>query len=183
MSMTTTRPNAGDTRRRDRMLRLRRAGALTVVLALAGFWAWAFSPFAPRTKADGLTDRSYVQAANQRCKDAKQELNRVPLARTARTPTERADILDRANVVVAGMAAGLRTDASGAVGRDRELLDQWLGDWDAYVASRMRYAAALRTDPDARFLVPGRSGGQITQTMDGFSRVNRITECIVPLDV
>jgi hypothetical protein len=181
--MTTTRPTAGGSRRDDRTVRLRRAGALTVIAVLAGFWAWAFSPFAPRTKADGLADRTYVQLANQRCKDATAELNRVPLARTARTPAERADILDRANTVVATMAAGLRNDAAGAVGRDRELLDQWLADWDAYVASRMRYAAALRTDPDARFLVPGRSGGQITQTMDGFSRTNRITACIVPLDV
>jgi hypothetical protein len=35
----------------------------------------------------------------------------------------------------------------------------------------------------AVFTVQGRAGGQITETMDGFSRTNEMIDCLVPLDV
>jgi hypothetical protein len=157
--------------------------AVLVVLALAGFWIWAFSPWAPSRKADALADASYVERANARCRTANTELAAQEPAAAPKTAAERADRVERANVIVADLVQGLRADAAPATGRDRVLLDQWLDDWDTYFASRERYVRELRTDPTAVFTVPARSGGQITETMDGFSRTNEMFDCLVPLDV
>jgi hypothetical protein len=158
--------------------------AALVVLAIAAFWIYAFSPWAPDDKADALADRALVDVVNARCRVGFDQLDALPRANQAATPAERAAILDDANAVVARTVDGLRADAAGATGRDRELLDLWLADWDAYLASRERYADELRGgDESAEFTVPARDGGQITQTMDGFSRTNDLAECLVPLDV
>ena len=157
--------------------------AIVVVVALIGFWVYAFSPLAPSTKADALNDKTFVDVANARCEASLSELDALPRANSAGTPQERAVVVDRANDIVEAMVVGLRTDAAGATGRDRSLLDRWLTDWDAYLGSRVNYADELRTGAGAVFVVPARSGGQITETMDGFSRTNRIMECLVPLDV
>jgi hypothetical protein len=161
----------------------RRALAGLVVLALIVFWAWAFSPWAPHRKADALSDRGMVPAANAHCRAAKAELATFPPAQDAKTAAERADIVEQSNRTVARLVEQLHADGAAAAGRDRELIDQWLADWDTYLASRQRYVQDLRADAGARFTVPARDGGQITETMDGFSRTNRIMDCLVPLDV
>jgi hypothetical protein len=157
--------------------------ALLLVLAFVAFWVWAFSPWAPSRKADGLVDTTYATRANAQCRAAKAQLDALPRAHSAATPAARADIVDSSNITVASMIEELRADTASMVGRDRELLDQWLADWDAYLQSRRDYATELRTEPDVQFTVPARHGGQITETMDGFSRTNEIFDCLVPLDV
>ncbi|HEX7096517.1 MAG TPA: hypothetical protein VF183_11585 [Acidimicrobiales bacterium] len=160
-----------------------RVFAAVTLLALAAFWIYAFT-IAPDDKVDGLDDRSFVEDANEICEARFAQLDALPRAQTASTPEERAAVLDQANAIIATLIDELRAAGADAVGRDRELLDLWFGDWDAYLAARERYAQQLRTDPEnAVFTVPDRSGGQITLTMDGFARSNRITECYVPLDV
>jgi hypothetical protein len=100
------------------------------------------------------------------------------------TPAARAEVVEQANAYVAEMIASLRADAQRATGRDRELLDVWFADWDTYLERRQVYAEELRTNDDgAVFTVPARHGGQITETMDGFSRTNDLYDCLVPLDV
>ena len=42
------------------------------------------------------------------------------------------------------------------VTEDRQFTDQWLADWDSYLASRRRYASMLATGKDDRFTVAGR---------------------------
>jgi hypothetical protein len=180
---TTVRPDLDDSPP-TRRWSVGKVLAILVVVAIAGFWVYAFSPLAPDTKADGLADRSFVDRANERCKASMAQLNALPRAMDASTPVERAVVVDQANQIVATMVQGLRDDAASASGRDRELLDQWFDDWDTYVANRERFADELRAnDASAAFTVPARNGGQITETMDGFSRTNRIIECLVPLDV
>jgi hypothetical protein len=157
--------------------------ALIVVLAIAGFWVYAFT-IAPDTKADALRDETFTDRLNAHCAVADDQLDALPRAMAADTPTERARSVDASNVVVEDLTVALRDEAADASGRDRELLDQWLADWDTYLDYRQRYADALRSgDEDATFVVPARSGGQITETMDGFSRVNDLYDCLVPLDV
>jgi len=156
---------------------------LAIFLALVAFWIYAFF-LAPDDKVDALEDRSFVDAANAICEARYAELDALPPAHASATPTDRVAVLDQSNEVVARLVAELREAAAPATGRDRELLDMWLADWDAYLQARLDYADDLRTgDEGALFLVPARHGGQITQTMDGFARTNRITECLVPLDV
>jgi hypothetical protein len=158
--------------------------ALLVVAVIAGFWVWAFSPWAPDRKADSLADQTLVADANAHCKAANDRINALPRAMDSPTPAARAEVVDQANVYVADMIAALRQDASGATGRDRELLDQWFADWDIYLERREAYADELRVNVNgAIFTVPARNGGQITETMDGFSRTNDLFDCLVPLDV
>jgi hypothetical protein len=159
-------------------------GALVIVALIAAFWVWAFSPWAPDQKADGLADKTLVADANAHCKAANERIDALPRAMDSPTPAERAEVVDQATVYLAEMVTQLRQDASGATGRDRELLDQWFTDWDTYVQRREAYADELRANEDgAVFTVPARNGGQITETMDGFSRTNDLYDCLVPLDV
>ena len=157
--------------------------AIGVVVAMIGFWVWAFSPLAPDDKADALQDDSYVDAASARCRASFAELNALPPAKDSDTPEERGAVVAESNIIVGQLIQGLREDAAGATGRDRALLDRWLVDWDAYLGSRVAYADALLEGERAIFTVPARSGGQITETMDGFARTNEIIDCLVPLDV
>jgi hypothetical protein len=158
--------------------------AIFVVVAIAAFWIYAFSPWAPDDKADELADMSLVADANAHCRMAKERIDALPRAMDAATPAERAAVVEQANVHVADMIGALRSDASGATGRDRELLDQWFADWDTYLERREAYAAELAVNEDgAVFTVPARHGGQITETMDGFARTNELYDCLVPLDV
>jgi hypothetical protein len=158
--------------------------ALVVVAAIIGFWAWAFSPWAPDTKADDLADDTFVPAANTICRTATERIDALPRAMDSPTPAERSAVVVQANGYVADMVAGLRAETAGASGRDRELLDQWFADWDVYLERRDAYAAELAVNEDgAVFTVPARNGGQITETMDGFARTNDLFDCLVPLDV
>ena len=158
--------------------------ALAVVVVMIGFWVWAFSPWAPDQKADGLADDSFVPAANAHCKAANERINALPRAMESATPAERSAVVVQANGYVATMIADLRGDTAAATGRDRALLDQWFSDWDVYLQRREAYAAELAVNEDgAVFTVPAREHGQITETMDGFSRTNDLFECLVPLDV
>jgi hypothetical protein len=183
MAATDTLEPTNDAPAPRRRFPIARVAAIAVCVAMAGFWVWGFSPLAPDRKVDALSDKTYVTRANDVCRASNAELNALPRAMAAKTAAERADGLDKANAVVAGMVGRLRAEAAGAHGRDTKLLGDWLSDWDAYVQSRQDFASALRTDPNAEFFVPGRPGGQITETMDGFSRTNRIMDCLVPLDV
>jgi hypothetical protein len=158
--------------------------AVLVVVAIAAFWVYAFSPWAPDDKADALADKSLVAGANAHCKAAKERIDALPRAMESPTPAARAEVVEQANGYVADMIAALRADAQGATGRDRELLDVWFADWDTYLERRQVYADELRANEDgAVFTVPARNGGQITETMDGFSRTNDLYDCLVPLDV
>jgi hypothetical protein len=158
--------------------------ALLVVVAIAAFWVYAFSPWAPDDKADALADKSLVADANAHCKAAKDNIDALPRAMDSHTPAERAEVVEQANTYVADMIAALRADPQGATGRDRELHDVWFADWDTYLERRETYAAELRANDDgAVFTVPARHGGQITETMDGFARTNDLYDCLVPLVV
>ena len=183
MTQVETIPSSSDDAGTPRRFTPGRVLGCLVALGIVVFWVWAFSPLAPNRKVDALADRSFVPAANAQCRAAKASIDKLPPAQDATSAAARADIVVQSNQIVAQLLRDLRADTASATGRDRELLDQWLADWDTYVASRERYLNELRTEPDPRFTVPARSGGQITETMDGFSRVNRLFDCLVPLDV
>ena len=69
------------------------------------------------------------------------------------------------------------------VADDRQYTDQWLDDWDGYLASRQAYAKVLATGKDARFAVQAEGGHPVTERMDGFAVLNHMPSCQVPLDV
>lgn len=162
---------------------LPRALGVAVAVALLGFWVWAFSPWAPNDKADGVRDATFLTTARTSCKTMQDGLAALPPARDAKTAAERADVVAATGPVIASMITELRAASSTLDARDRELVDRWLTDWEAYNADRQTYAANLRTDERSEFFVTRRGTGQITVTMDNFSRVNDLGACLVPMDV
>lgn len=162
---------------------IQRVLGVVVVVALFAFWIWAFSPWAPNDKADGITDKAFLDHANASCGAMQDELNALPRALETTTATARADVIARSKAPLEAMITDIRGAASSLQGRDADLVGQWLEDWQTYSNDRQAYAVALRTDERALFTVTQRGTGQITKTMDGFSRVNDLANCLVPTDV
>jgi hypothetical protein len=152
-------------------------------VALFAFWIWAFSPWAPNDKADGITDKAFLEKADASCATMQGALNALPRALETTTATARADVIAKSKAPLESMIAEIRSAASSLQGRDADLVDQWLADWQTYSNDRQAYAVVLRSDERALFLVTQRGTGQITKTMDGFSRVNDLPNCLVPTDV
>lgn len=181
--MTSTLAPEADEATPRRRITIGRVLAITVVVVIAGFWIYAFSPLAPDQKADSVTNQAFLDAAEARCRASFAELGALPRAKEADSPQERGAVVAQSNVIVRDLIDGMRSDGASATGRDRALLDMWFADWDMYLESRVAYADALLGGEAAVFTVQARSGGQITETMDGFARTNEITDCLVPLDV
>ena len=64
--------------------------------------------------------------------------------------------------------------------QDGRMVQEWLGDWRTYLGDRERYAAALRDDPTARFLVTEKASQQITKPIDFFATYNDMANCVTP---
>ncbi len=154
-----------------------------VAVAIAAFWVWGFSPWAPSSKADGIRDKMFLADAKRSCTTMQNSLEALPPARTAASATSRSDVVAQSAPIFAAMIGDLRVSAASLQGRDAVLASQWIDDWQAYARDRQAYAVALRTDDRALFTVTRRESGQITVTMDGFSRVNDLASCLVPQDV
>lgn len=159
-----------------------RALGVVVVFGLALFWIWAFSPLAPRGNKDTLSDRSFADPADARCKIAQDYLASLPEAKAAKTAVERADELVLANKSFRDMTADLRALVTGDE-NDRRVLDLWLTDWERYVTDREEYTAELRVNERASFGVTQRGGAQITRAIDSFANRNDMPNCTVPHDL
>ena len=153
----------------------------------------------------GFTDR-----AEAICVEHQQLILALPPASQIETPTQRADVLDDANVVLADMVAALRVEVDGRdvvddlpdarsdslspadqaivdagtlSAKDADNIDRWLTDYEVYVADREAHSERLRTEGDVRILISGKDSAPITEFIDGYARVNDMESCTVPQDV
>ncbi|MGH9229645.1 MAG: hypothetical protein ACRD07_13145 [Acidimicrobiales bacterium] len=180
--------NDGDRPSPGRSSRLGRTLVLVVVCALVSMWGYVlFLAFGPgrQPPIDRLDDPAFAEAAEERCAATLEDVDRLPVASASHTAAERADVLTRANGVYAAMLDDLDDlETLAPAGDQRRRANEWLGDWRTYLGDREAYADALRTDPDARFLVspkPG-EGRQITGWIDEFAKANRMPSCASPTD-
>jgi hypothetical protein len=171
-----------------RRSRVGRAAVVVVVCALVAMWGYVlYLAFGPgrQPPIDRLDDPAFAAAAEERCGQALDDIERLPVASVSHTATERAEVLGRANAVYATMLDDLDGLSSLApAGDQRRRADEWLADWRTYLGDRRDYAAALRTNPGARLLVsekPG-EGRQITGWIDEFAKANRMPSCVTPTD-
>ena len=158
-------------------------GLLIAVVLIILMWAYILSPWSktgpvPTT----LEDKGYATQAEQLCAATQAQIAELPKANTAKSPEERAGVLKQADGMVADLVNELHALQSKHAD-DRQFTDQWLADWDSYLASRQRYAAILATGEDERFTVEAEGGHPITERMDGFATLNKMPSCQVPLDV
>lgn len=171
-------PPAHPVRRR---VALAAAGLFT--LATFGLWLYAFFIYDPGRKVDELADRSFPEAAERICARYEALVDRLPPAPQARSPRERAGVLDEANSILRAMVDELRTVVPTGQGTITDGINAWLDDWETHIADRQSYADALRRDPDARFLETIKANRQLSRAIDGFAEVNRMQSCTTPGDV
>ncbi len=154
---------------------------IVVVAAIVAMWVYAFF-FASGRSADLLRDTTFAPRSQAICAAYKVKIDALPPARSAKTPQDRAVVLDQANELVAAQVAEL-----GAVRPsdpdDLRLVNHWLSDWESYVRNRGAYADQLRSGKDGPFAVDDVGGQPITLRMDAFANTNSMSTCQVPLDV
>lgn len=169
--------------------RRRRVGLVLAVISgvvVLGMWAWVFGYHLGGSWRDDtpgrLANTTFPTLAEPVCAEAVTALAALPPAWTTGTPAARADAVDGSVVVLNEMVADLRALPTG--GQD-EAVNEWLIDWETFIADRADYADRLRSDPDARFYVTqsDRDRRQITLAIDRFAETNRMPSCATPADL
>jgi hypothetical protein len=158
---------------------------VAAMLVLLGGWVYVLFIYDPGLMIDELADRTFPEAAERICAEARAQLDALPPAATASSPSERAEVVDASNEILDDMLAMLDQEAPQDPPAVRDGVREWIGDWRAYVEDRDEYATNLRTDPEARFLESRKEGSnrQISLAIDSFAEVNRMASCTTPEDV
>jgi len=159
-----------------------------VVVGLVGMWVYVlYLAFGPgrQPPVDRLDDPAFAEAAEQRCADATDAVEGLPVASQSSSAAERAAVLDQANEIYSDMLVDLDDLRSLApAGDQRDRTTAWLSDWRVLLSDRQAYAEALRDDPEARLLIsekPG-TGRHITGWIDEFALANKMDDCVTPAD-
>ena len=154
-----------------------------LVVAMGVLWVYAFF-LAPSGYADRMEDRAWPEAAQAQCLATRNEISRLPTARQADTPTQRADDLDEATLAVRRMVDALDR-IPGGTDHDLSLVAHWLDDWEVYIADRLNHAERLRTEGDVKPLMTALASGagSVLERMNGFARVNDMEACLDPGDM
>lgn len=157
--------------------------ALLAVLVIVFLWGWALF-FPPSTKAPGtLEDRTFPDAAEQVCSNAAAELAQLPKAFQTTSPTDRAAVITKTDVILSEMLNRLDALPRPADSGDALNIDEWLADWRTYVGDRENYAKALNADPQARFYVTEKERRQVSEPIDFFATFNKMYNCVTPDDI
>ena len=160
-----------------------RAVANVAVVTMILYWTWIFSGAPAKDNPDRLEDRAYAAQLEDQCQGLRDDLEKLPNAADLSTPAARADVLDRANVLVGKfideLEGGAPTSGDASVS-----IRGWIGDWRKYLANREDYAERLRTEPNAQLLLDrSELGDSVDKTIQIFSQVNEIPSCDTPGDV
>jgi hypothetical protein len=155
--------------------------AVVIMVAMWGYVLYlAFGP-GRQPPPDRLADPAFARLAQATCESAHREVRELPPAIEAETAEERAEIVDEANARFSAMIDEIEPLAPG--GEDGEIVAAWIADWRTYLQDRSAYAAALRTDPQARLFVTARDREQVTEYIDAFAADNHMAACATPIDV
>jgi hypothetical protein len=152
------------------------------LMATVGFWFWLILLAPEQEPPDQLDDPAFAAAAEDVCATAQDDVEALPTAREADSPEERATQITTSTAVLQAMVDELRADAPTA-GRDGEMTEEWLGDWETYLGDRTRYADQLAEGDDVQFQLTPKEGDQVTEAVDGFAEANDMPSCSTPLDV
>lgn len=158
---------------------------LAGVAVLVGGWIYILFLYDPGLMIDELSDRTFPTQAEVVCAATKEQLADLPPAELATSAEERADVVERTNVILNTMITDLRTIAPTTPARDAEAVPEWLDDWQVYLGNRERYVENLRLDDEARFLesTKGSDTKGITRAINSFAQVNRMMSCTTPADL
>ena len=163
---------------------LGKIAVVVCVVGLTAMWAYALSGVAGNDVAGRLDDRSFGPTANPVCAAAKADIDALPRSFQTPEPGDRADVVDQGTARLRIMVDELRALPRPS-GPDGDMIEQWLDDWETYLANRDDYTARLRVDRNARFYVTQREADkrQITLGLDRFAAINKMADCTTPDDV
>jgi hypothetical protein len=158
---------------------------LIAILTLMGGWFYLLVFYDPGLMIDELADQAFPTQAEKICAASQAQVEKLPLANLAVSPAERAENVDKSNIILRKMIEDLRPIAPEQPSEVAKGVNEWLDDWDTYIGNREDYAENLRTDPEARFLesTKGSSTKGITRAINGFAQVNRMESCSTPADL
>ena len=157
-------------------------------IAIGSFaiWGYAYSGLATpdREYTDQLDVTAYPESAEPICAAAMASLSTLPYSIAAADADERANQINAADQILAAMVIDLRAiSLTPQTERDQGMINQWLDEYDIYVADRERYAAKLRVDPLAVMTFTDIGTGRIERRLTWFADVNQMDSCITPTDV
>lgn len=157
---------------------------LSAFIAMALFWAWAFANANSVEHADRFEDPAFVERAQKVCTVHKTLIEELPLASGAKTPQERAVLIDAATDHLRNMVAELREIEEPNDAKAREIWPQFLSDYDTYIQDRDAWSAKLKEGLDERFILsPGVTGKRVTDLLTNFAEVNDMRACSPSHDV
>jgi hypothetical protein len=158
---------------------------LVCVAALMGAWAYLLFFYDPGLMIDELADRTFPTQAEKVCAAAMDQLDELPPANLASSADERADNVERSNIILLKMVEDLRPLVPATPQKVSDGINEWLDDWGTYLGDRQQYVDGLRIDPETRFLESKKSvtNKGITRAMNGFAEVNEMTSCVTPADL
>lgn len=161
--------------------------AAMVFVVMAGFWAWIWmyqlSNQGEEDMPDRLDDLAWTADADAVCAATNESVAQLPSAQSTATAAERADVIEEATARYEAMLVELEALAPTGSDRDAVITDAWFADYRIFLADRLDFAEALRSDPEARFLVTEKYGSHVTKPIDRFARVNEMEACMSPGDV
>lgn len=160
-----------------------RGAAIVAVVTMIMFWIWIFSGAPAKQNPDRLDDPAYVARLEKQCKAMRDGIAKLPNATEMTTQSQRADVLDDANKLIAEFIDRLEAGAP-KTGDASVSMKGWIADWKTYLSDREDYAKRLRTQPNAQLLLDrSKLGDSVDKTIEIFSQVNQIPNCDTPGDV
>ena len=168
----------------------RRAGLIVagkIFALIAAFWGWILvyqlQNRGEEDMLDRLDDLSWTDEADGICQAATDRIADLPSAPSVATAAERADVIEAATAEIEVMLQQIEAIAPTGGTRDARITELWIADYRVFLQDRLDFAAALRVDENARFLVTEKYGSHITKPIDRFARVNEMEACMSPGDV
>ena len=159
----------------------------TICLGIAVFWVWAL--FFPPTKQSvaKVDDVAWTIRANEICNQANLERDKLVDLRRIDTVSgdalaERADIIDKATVIVQKMLDDVTAQVPTGV-KDADLMNTWKDMYQDWIDGRVEYTAILRTGVNAPFAESMLEGGPVSDYINDFAVANRMNSCSSPMDL
>lgn len=155
-------------------------------LAMAGFWAWAFSPLPKRGHPDNLNFPQFHQPAEAICLEARGQLDGLDKTWTINSPQQLATQVSAASEILEVMVDDLEQLMFSVAlpgTEERKLLGLWLADWETYLGNRGDFVAKLELGERATFTHTAREGVTVAAIVDRFSEVNKMAACATPEDI
>jgi hypothetical protein len=157
-----------------------RIAIIVTVAAIAAMWLYVWLPFPKPRPADVLDDDRWALRAEALCAATIERLDRLPLVTQDSPPDELAAVVADANRQLRALVEELQAiDRPG--GRDGELLERFLEDWDRHLTDREAWVERLRAGDVGPFTESVVRGGDgVSGYLDEFAEVNEMPSCGAP---